>query len=147
MGVEMARPIVPVPDPVSKPFWDACNEGKLIVQYCSMCDRRQFPPEAACRDCGFNFHLSWQETSGRAKIVGYSMTFDSRLVQWHPKQPFINAIVALEEDPLINFHSNLEEDFGANIQGDPDIPVGATVEVMFVEAEPGVMIPEWKIVS
>ena len=143
----MARPIVPVPDPSTQPFWDACNEGKLIVQYCSVCDRRQYPPEPACRDCGFNFHLTWQETSGRAKIVGYSITYDSRLVQWHPLQPFLNVIVALEEDPVINFHTNLIDDYGTNLSEEPDIPIGATCEVQFVEAAPGRMIPEWKIVK
>ena len=111
----MARPIVPVPDPATQPFWDACNEGKLIVQYCTMCDRRQYPPEAVCRDCGFNFHLTWEETSGRANIVGYSITYDSRLVQWHPLQPFLNVIVALEEDAVINFHTNMIDDFGSNL--------------------------------
>ena len=137
----MSRPVVPGPDPVSKPFWDACNESRLIVQYCTTCDRRQFPPEAACRACGWAFHLTWKETSGRGKIVGYSVTYDSRTVAWHPEQPFNNAIVALEEDPVINFHSNLP---GVPVD---EVPVGATVAVEFVEAAEGQMIPEWRVVS
>ena len=98
---------IPVPDELSQPFWDACNDGRLLVQYCTYCDRRQFPPEPACRECGWQFHLTWLETSGRGTIVGYSVTHDSRTIAWHPEQPFVNAIISLEEDPVINFHSNL----------------------------------------
>ena len=136
----MPRPI-PVPDAVSKPFWDACNERRLIVQYCSMCDRKQFPPEAACRECGWYFHLGWVETSGRGSIVGYSVTYDSRIMAWQEEQPFNNAVVALEEDPVINFHSNLP---GVPVD---EVPVGATVEVDFIEVSSDQLIPEWKIVS
>jgi hypothetical protein len=30
----------PIPDEVSKPFWDACNERRLIMQTCAQCDKR-----------------------------------------------------------------------------------------------------------
>ena len=69
----MPRPIVPVADPTIKAFWDACNEKRLTVQYCTACDRRQFPPEAGCRNCRFPFHLTMQDTSGRGTIIGYSI--------------------------------------------------------------------------
>ena len=136
----MPRPI-PVPDALSQPFWDACNDGQLMVQFCTYCDRRQFPPEAVCRECGWQFHLTWRETSGRGTIVGYSVTHDSRIVAWHPEQPYVNAIVSLEEDPVINFHSNLP-----GVAADA-VPVGAKVEVDFIEVTPGQRIPEWKVVD
>jgi len=136
----MPRPI-PVPDAMSKPFWDACNERRLIIQHCTMCDRNQFPPEAECRQCGWQFHLEWMETSGRGTIVGYSITYDSRIMAWQEEQPFNNAVVALEEDPEINFFSNLP--------GIPvgEVPVGATVEVDFIEVSDDQLIPEWKVVE
>ena len=136
----MPRPI-PVPDAVSKPFWDACNERRLIIQVCTMCDRTQFPPEAACRECGWQFHLAWRETSGRGTIVGYSITYDSRILAWQEEQPFNNAVVALEEDPEINFFSNLP---GVPVG---EVSVGAAVEVDFIEVSEDQLIPEWKIVG
>ena len=136
----MPRPI-PVPDATSKPFWDACNERRLIVQRCSMCQRNQFPPEATCRECGWQFHLEWMETSGRGTIVGYSITYDSRIMAWQEEQPFNNAVVALEEDPEINFFSNLP---GVPVG---EVPVGATVEVDFIEVSDDQLIPEWKVVE
>ena len=136
----MPRPI-PVPDAISKPFWDACNERRLIIQVCTMCDRKQFPPEAECRECGWQFHLEWLETSGRGTIVGYSITYDSRIMAWQEEQPFNNAVVALEEDPEINFFSNLP---GVPVV---EVPVGATVEVDFIEVSDDQLIPEWKVVE
>jgi len=135
----MPRP-VPAPDPQSQPFWDACKEGRLTVQFCTYCERKQFPPEPACRSCGWNFHLTWIDTSGRGTIIGYSVTHDTRIRAWAPDQPFNSAVVALEEDPEIKFHTNLP--------GEPvdNVPVGAKVEVQFLELEDGIMIPEWQIV-
>ena len=136
----MPRPI-PAPDPVSKPFWDACNQGKLMVQYCNVCQRRQFPPQPVCANCGWGFHLTWKETSGRGTIDGYSVTHDTRINAWVPEQPFNSVVIALEEDPVIKFHSNLP--------GEPvdNVPVGSKVQVEFLELEPGLKIPEWRIVE
>ena len=60
---------------------------------------------------------------------------------WQEEQPFNNAVVALEEDPEINFFSNLP--------GVPtgEVPVGATVEVDFIEVSEDQLIPEWKLVE
>ena len=60
----LPRPI-PVPDEVSKPFWDACNEQRLIIQNCKSCDRMQYPPEKLCSSCGSSEDLDWVEVSGK----------------------------------------------------------------------------------
>ncbi len=134
----MPRPI-PEPDALSQPFWDACNERRLIVQYCTVCERRQFPPAPLCAECGWHFHLSWLETSGRGTIDGYGVTHQTRIQAWQADQPFNNAIIALEEDPAIKFFSNLP---GVPVD---EVPVGAKVQVAFLELEPGRLIPEWRI--
>lgn len=136
----MPRPI-PVPDAISKPFWDACDQGRLIIQYCTVCERRQFPPQAVCAECGWHYHLTWRDTSGRGRIHGYAVTNDTRIMAWAPEQPFNSAIIELEEDAAIKFFSNLP---GVPVD---DVPVGAAVQVMFLEVAPGRMIPEWRVVS
>ena len=135
----MPRPI-PVPDALSKPFWDACNEGRLVIQYCSVCDRTQFPPQAVCGKCGWNLHLEWRQTSGRGWIHGYAVTHDTRIGVLVQDQPFNNAVIALEEDPAIKFLSNLP---GVRVD---EVPVGSKVQVYFMEVAPNQKIPEWRIV-
>ena len=136
----MPRPI-PVPDALSKPFWDACDERRLVVQNCKVCNRKQFPPELTCEQCESADHLEWLEVGGRGRIHGYAVTNDSRIKAWQPEQPFNCAVIELEEDPAIKFLSNLP---GVPVD---QVTVGASVHVEFLEVEPGRLIPEWRVVS
>jgi len=136
----LTRP-TPVPDDLSRPFWDACNEGRLVVQCCKTCDRMQYPPENSCSECGSKSSLEWHEVSGRGTINGYVVVHDSRLRLWVPDQPYNVAIIHIEEDPTINFFSNLP---GTPVD---EVPVGANVQVEFLDTEDGQKIPEWRIVT
>ena len=132
---------IPVPDEVSKPFWDACNERRLIVQNCTVCNRLQFPPEKSCAGCGSAENLEWREVNGRGKILDYYVVHDSRIRPIRADQPINIAVITLDEDPDINFLSNLP---GTPVD---DVPVGASVEVTFEEVAPGQLIHEWRVVS
>ena len=138
----MPKP-VPVPDALSKPFWDAVQERRLVLQTCTACNRKQYPPEPRCAACGSAEHLEWREVKGHGRIYGYCVMYDSRLIPLHEDQPFNIAVIKLEEDPEIMFFSHLP--------GTPpdQVPVGATVEIYFEELklEPGRLIHEWKIVQ
>ena len=138
----MPKP-VPVPDALSKPFWDAVQERRLVLQTCTACNRKQYPPEPRCAACGSAEHLEWREVKGRGRIYGYCVMYDSRLIPLHEDQPFNIAVIKLEEDPEIMFFSHLP--------GTPpdQVPVGAAVEVVFEELklEPGRLIHEWKVVQ
>ena len=138
----MPKP-VPVPDALSKPFWDAVQERRLVLQTCTACNRKQYPPEPRCAACGSAEHLEWREVRGRGRIYGYCVMYDSRLIPLHEDQPFNIAVIKLEEDPEIMFFSHLP--------GTPpdQVPVGAAVEVVFEELklEPGRLIHEWRVVK
>ena len=131
----------PVPDEISKPFWDACNEHRLIIQVCTKCNRMQYPPEKTCLECGSSENLSWREVHGRGKIHGYCVMYDSRIRLLQEQQPFNIAVIELEENPEIKFFSHLP--------GTPpdQVPVGATVTVEFEETANGQRVPEWRVVS
>ena len=82
--VERAQAI-PVPDDVDKPFYDACNEERLVVQHCAACNRFQFPPRAMCPKCG-NRALAWREIAGRGRIVSRVVVYDSPASKLIPDQ-------------------------------------------------------------
>ncbi|MDE2860497.1 MAG: OB-fold domain-containing protein [Chloroflexota bacterium] len=138
--MDLERP-VPVPDEVSAPFWDACNEGRLIVQSCDPCEWLQYPPAKTCTECDSADNLSWREVSGRGTINGYIVIHDSRLRVWVPVQPYNVAVVELEEDPTINFFSNLPG------TAPDEVPVGSKVEVEFISVSDTQKIPEWRVVE
>ena len=137
----MATKPSPVSDEVSKPFWDACNDGRLVVQNCTTCNRLQHPPQKTCAECGSEHNLEFREMSGHGKIHGYCVSHDSRVMMLQAIQPFNLAVIELDDDPAIKMLSHLP--------GTPtdEIPVGATVQVEFEETYNGQKVAEWRVVS
>ena len=132
----------PIADELSKPFWDACNEDKLVMQTCTACNRMQYPPEPVCYECKSKDNMEWKEVSGRGKVHGYAVMHDCRIRTLQEDQPFNLAIVELEEDPGIKMYSHLP---GTLVE---EVPSGAPVQVQF-EATPatGQKVPEWRVVG
>jgi uncharacterized OB-fold protein len=130
----------PIPDQMTKPFWDACNEGRLVMQACKACDYIQYPPETECFECKSSEHLEWREMSGRGKIRTYGVVHDCPVKTLQVDQPFNVALIALEEDPEIVLYSHLP-----GIPAD-EVPVGANVKVIFQETPAtGQKVPEWQL--
>ena len=133
--------VIPVPDELSKPFWDAVNEKRLVLQNCTACNTLQYPPRKTCAKCDSAEKLEWKEVKGRGHISTYIVIEDGRLARRIPDQPYNLALITLDEDPGINFYSNLP---GVPVD---KVPVGSAVEVIFEEVTPGQLIHEWRIVS
>lgn len=132
----------PIPEEFDQPFWDACNEGRLLMQNCRTCSRLQHPPDSTCAQCGSADGLEWRELSGRGTVHSFGVVYDNSVALLQPDQPFNMAVIELEEDPGITMLSNLP---GAPLD---DVPIGAAVNVVF-EATPatGQKIPEWQLVE
>ena len=133
--------VIPMPDELSQPFWDAVNEKRLVLQHCESCDRLQYPPKRSCLQCGSAEKLVWKEVEGKGHISTYILIEDGRLDRRMPDQPYNLALVTLDEEPRINFYSNLP-----GVSAD-QVPLGAAVEVMFEECGPGQLIHEWQVIS
>lgn len=133
---------VPEPDAVSKPFWDAVDQQKLLLQYCTTCSKLQYPIRPNCIECGKTDSLTWREVQGRGHILETMVVHDTRVVRRKVDVPFNVAIVSLDEDPGINFLSNLP---GTAFH---QAPQGAPVELIFepLEGVEGRFIHEWRVV-
>ena len=132
----------PVPDKVDQGFWEACNEGRLVIQYCHECDMLQHPPQETCAQCGSGNHLEWREVSGRGTIYTYAVMYDNPVVLLFDDQPFNVAVIALEDDPGIKMLSHLP---GTPVD---EVPIGAPVKLVFEKTQAtGQMVPEWEVVT
>jgi uncharacterized OB-fold protein len=137
----------PVPDENSKPFWDACNEGRLVLQNCKGCAKRsgfntlQYPPAAVCRRCGSANDLEWLQVSGKGKVKSYAVMYDCRIRTLQADQPFNIAGIQLEDDPSVLMYSHLP---GTPVD---EVPIGASVQLEFEETSTGQKVPEWRIVA
>ena len=133
--------IIPAPDDLSKPFWDAVNEKRLSVQNCTACDRLQYPPRQTCLSCGSDEELEWDDVEGKGHISTYIVIEDGRLNRRMPDQPYNLALITLDQDTSVNFYSNLPGILPY------DVPVGAAVYVVFEEVAPGQLIHDWQVAS
>ncbi len=133
--------VIPVPDELSQPFWDAVNQRRLVLQNCTACNKLQYPPQPTCQVCDTAASLEWKEVQGKGHIATFIVIEDGRLNRRMSDQPYNLALVTLDEDPSINFY--------ANLPGTPpyEVPVGAAVEVIFEEVAPGQLIHEWQVVD
>jgi uncharacterized protein len=138
----LVRPI-PVPNDQSKPFWDGAKEQKLVLQKCSACGKWNYPPRAACNSCTAKDTLQWTEVqNAKGTIDVHLIIRDSRIRGFRSAQPINFAIIRLDEDPGINFLSNLP--------GTPpgEFKDGDKVELVFAQIEGNdQLVPEWQIVK
>lgn len=89
-----ARP-VPVPTNITKPFWDAAKQGKLVLQCCRRCGTWQYWPRPVCMRC-ISRDLEWREAAGRGVVYSFTIT---RLPPegFEGREPYVLASVDLVE--------------------------------------------------
>ena len=84
----------------SGPFWEATREGRLLVQWCTACDRGVFYPRAFCPHCASGRGaLEWRTASGRATV--YAAVVEHRPeaagARFSGGEPYCVALVDLDE--------------------------------------------------
>jgi uncharacterized protein len=111
---------LPRPNPVTQPFWDGCDEERLLYQRCQNCNHVVFEPALLCRWCTGR-DLQWEESRGFGTV--YSWTVAHRPQTEAFALPYAPVIVDLDEG--FQMLSNIIEcDTG-------DVTVGMRVQVDF----------------
>lgn len=134
-----ARPKpLPVPTSDSLPFWEGCQEGKLLLQYCDSCQQHQFYPRLYCMHCGTE-GTRWVEASGRGVIYSYTIIHQNRSPEFVHDTPYNVALIQLAEGPrmLSNVVDSAPEDLRV------DLPV----QVVFDAVSETITIPRFKILQ
>lgn len=88
----------PTPTALSRPFWDAANQGRLILQKCGACGRFRWTPQILCTHCQSE-DFAWEEVSGEGVIYSYTVVRRAPLPAFEP--PYVLAVVELAEGPLM----------------------------------------------
>jgi hypothetical protein len=83
----------PEPNVETQAFFDAANEGKLLIRRCLSCNEPHFFPRTICPFC-FSDNTEWEEVSGRGTIYSCSMLRRT-------ETPYCIAYVTLEEGPTM----------------------------------------------
>jgi uncharacterized OB-fold protein len=120
----------PTPTPLSKPFWDGCNEGQLMVLRCDDCGHYVFVPDPMCPKCQ-SISLTWVQSSGEGQIDSYTTVY--RPQQPAFSVPYVVAIVRLDEG--WHLPTNI-------VDTEPDqITIGMAVRVRFDQRGDDVKVP------
>ena len=130
---------VPVPDDLSRPFWDSSREHRLVLQRCASCGYYNHPPRLACDAC-LSQQFTFEPVSGRGTIFTFTVMHQRDVAGFESDAPFINLVVELEEQPRLLMVSNLP------LAERDRVRIGAPVEVVF-EDRGGVIVPQFKLVS
>jgi hypothetical protein len=101
--VNTARTPLPVPaladDPVARPFWDAVEQGRLLLERCSRCRAVIWYPRGFCPRCG-STATDWIEASGHGTVYSYTVVRKS-FGAFAPLTPYVVAYIELAEGPRI----------------------------------------------
>ena len=133
-------PPLPVPDELTKPFWEAANRGRLVIQRCRECRRFYHPPQVVCPTC-IESTLSFEEVSGRGTLYSFSIMRDQRVRGFEDKVPYVNVMVELEEQPLLMMVAILD---GVTPE---DVVIGSPLAVTFQRLTDDIALPQFRLVE
>ncbi|KUM24282.1 hypothetical protein AU467_31200 [Mesorhizobium loti] len=132
----------PIPEDYDRPFWEACNEERLVLQYCTKCDRFQHPPKIRCDKCRRADTIEWRQVDGSGTIYSYAVIHDTPIAALQPDQPYNAALIAITAAPGVNMISHLP---GTPVD---KVPLDAPVELIFeTTLATGQKVPEWRVIK
>ncbi|HVN50194.1 MAG TPA: OB-fold domain-containing protein [Acidimicrobiales bacterium] len=91
-----ARLEPPVTD-ASEPFWEATRQRRLMLPWCTACDRPFWYPREVCPRC-LGSAIEWRAASGRGEV--YAHTVEHKPVMLKAvfgDEPYCVALVELDE--------------------------------------------------
>jgi uncharacterized protein len=122
-GTFLAKPM-PVPTPVSVPFWDGLRNHRIYVQYSPSAGKWVFYPRVLAPGTLAD-DLEWREISGRGTLYTFTVADRPTAPEWADSLPQLLAIVEWDEGP--RFSTEL-------VDAEPDqISIGMRVAPVFCD--------------
>lgn len=91
----MSGPL-PVPNPISQPYWDGTAQGELRIRKCNSCGAHFRFIRDLCPKC-WSDDLGWIVSEGRGRIVARVIVETAPYAAMDDKVPYVLALVELEE--------------------------------------------------
>lgn len=126
---------VPVPDEISKTFWQGCQKQQLLLQKCRDCGHFQFYPRPFCINC-MSENMEWVRSSGKGVVYTFTVTFQNTMPGFAEEVPYIFAIIELTEG--VRLTTNIVDcDFD-------QVYIGMPVEVVFEPITTDISLPKFR---
>ena len=120
---EFSRPM-PVPTPISQPFWDALAEHTIRIQYSPSAQRYVFYPRILAPGTLAD-DLEWRQISGASALYSYTVAHRPVAPHFVDAVPHIIAVAQWDEGP--RFATEI-------VNADPaGLRVGMRIQPVFVD--------------
>jgi uncharacterized OB-fold protein len=130
---EMPRPQV---EALTRPFWAAASQGRLVIQRCTGCGTFRHLPHAMCASCQSPAH-DWVESAGRGTVFTYTIVTHSVHAATASQVPYNVVVVKLDDCGGVLVPGNV-------VDCPPqDVHVGLAVEVVFERVDDEIAIPRF----
>ena len=129
----MAKPL-PRVSAFTRPYWEAARGGRFVLPRCRRCGEHVYYPRPWCPRC-WSTALDWVETSGRGRIITYTVVHQAPSQAFADEVPYVLAVARLTEGPQMM--ANV-------IRIDPArVRIDMPVRVVFEERQDGFHIPQF----
>jgi uncharacterized OB-fold protein len=130
----------PAPDELTTFFWEGAKQHKLMIQRCNACGYYNHFPRPVCRNC-LSTDLAGAEVSGKGRLYTYTVAHQAFHPAFTERLPYIVATITLDEQPGLQFVSNLVD------CDEADITIDMPVEVVFEKVDDDLVLPMFRKVG
>lgn len=118
-------------------FFAACQQEKLLLQYCQHCRKHIYYLRSFCPHCLGELELV--EASGTGRIVTYTVVYKNPFdLYFEQMTPYVAGLIELDEGVFM---------YARILTGDQkEVEIGRRVEVVFIDRH-GKKVPAFKIVG
>jgi len=135
---------VPVPDRDTRPFWDGCARGELLIQRCGACGRFLWQPRPVCSNCQTP-EPEWTKVSGDGVVASWTVMRPPTLPAYAEMVPFVVLLVELKEG--VRLLGYLVDEGGRILKTDgvaEGVSMGVSVRLRFYP-QAGFHLPSWTV--
>lgn len=137
-GTGEYRREIPIPSPVSQPYWDACRRHELRGQRCRTCNWLWMYPSRMCHnpDCNTLDDYDWEQLAGTGTVWTFTVNHRAPNAEWEDDLPYVFGVIELDEGVMIT----------SNVIGcDPsEVHIGMPVEVVFEDVSDEISLPKFR---
>jgi uncharacterized OB-fold protein len=128
-----ASRFVPVADPDTAPFWEACREHRLVAQRCDDCGAFRFPPSPICDRCR-SWRATWAPLPLPGRLYSWIVARHAVVPEFAAELPYVVGIVEFAVGVRVPGRLRVEPE---------DVVPGMEVGVVFNDVADGVSLPEF----
>ena len=127
---------LPEPSALTRPYWDALREHRLVLQSCRQCHAVRHYPRPVCDRC-YSMDYEWIEASGRGTVHSWSIYHHPFHFAFKRDMPYVVLTVDLDEG--VRLQAPLR---GATAE---QLALGRAVEVIFEDATDDITLPAFRL--